>query len=176
MHHYLKSLALRVSQNGFSMIEILISLVIIAIAMLGAAGLQLNVMRLNSGSQSRTQAIFLAADMAERLETNKVGAVAGSYNMPAPWTNVSSVANTDCTLTTCDPPSLAAWDLSTWGQSIALLLPNACWGVTTATVANPITYTIHIGWVDHSDSVSSVTAASCNTYVDQYTTTRTISN
>jgi type IV pilus assembly protein PilV len=176
MRHYLKPLASRNIQNGFSMLEILISLVIIAIAMLGAAGLQLNVMRLNNGSQSRTQAIFLAADMAERLETNKVGAVAGSYNMPAQWTNVSSVAGTDCTATTCDSPSLAAWDISMWGQSISSLLPNACWGVTTTTVANPITYTIHIGWVDHSDSLTNVTANSCNTYVNQYTTTRTISN
>jgi type IV pilus assembly protein PilV len=176
MRHYLKSIASKVRQNGFSMIEILISLVIIAIAMLGAAGLQLNVMRLNNGSQSRTQAIFLAADMVERLEANKVGAVAGSYNMPTTWTNASSAAATDCTTTTCDSTNLAAWDISMWGQSIVSLLPNACWGVTTTAVANPITYTIQIGWLDHSDSLANVTANACNTYVNQYTTTRTISN
>jgi type IV pilus assembly protein PilV len=150
------------------MIEILISLIIIAIAMLGAAGVQLNVLRLNKGSQSRTQAIFLAADMAERMDANKAAAVAGNYTQVL--TNASSVANTDCTAVPCDPPTLAAWDLSAWGQDISKILPQASWSITNAGVASPISYTIQIKWVDRSDVDSVATGA----IVNSYTATRVI--
>jgi type IV pilus assembly protein PilV len=153
------------------MIEILISLVIIAIAMLGAAGIQLNVLRLNKGSQSRTQAIFLASDMAERIEANKAAAVAGNYSLAL--TSASSVATTNCMAQACDSPTLASWDLSAWGQSISTLLPQASWSITPdAAPANPITYTILIRWVDRSD----VDSVATGTIVNSYTSTRTLSN
>jgi type IV pilus assembly protein PilV len=152
------------------MLEILISLVIIAVAMLGAAGIQLNVLRLNKGSQSRTQAIFLASDIAERMEANKAAAVAGNYSQTL--TSTSATAPTDCSATACTSANLAAWDLSQWGQTISTALPQASWSITTPTVANPITYTILIKWIDRSD-VNSVASGSI---VDSYTATRIISN
>jgi len=170
MNHRLKRQIIGTGQSGFSMLEVLISLVIIAIAMLGAAGLQLNVLRLNKGSQSRTQAIFLVSDMAERMEANKVAAVAGNYSQAL--TNASGVAATDCSTSACDAPTLAAWDISQWGQTISTVLPQASWSITTQAVANPITYTLYIQWIDRSD-VSTVTSGSI---VDSYTTSRTISN
>jgi len=171
MSHYPTPQAQKIRQHGFSMLEVLISLVIIAVAMLGAAGLQLNVLRLNKGSQSRTQAIFLASDMAERMEANKVAAVAGNYAQVL--TGVATVSPTDCSTTACNSATLAAWDISQWGQTISTLLPQASWSITpTPAVANPITYTIFIQWKDRSD-VSTVTSG---TIVDSYTTTRTISN
>ncbi len=170
MSHHLNPHAPKAKQTGFSMLEILISLVIIAIAMLGAAGIQLNVLRLNKGSQSRTQAIFLASDMAERMEANKAGAVGGNYSLAL--TSASSVAATDCTAQACDAPTLAAWDISQWGQTISKALPQASWSISTAAVANPITYSIVIKWVDRSDVNTVATGA----IVESFTATRTISN
>ena len=51
-------------QRGFSMIEVLVTLLIISLALLGTAGLQAFSMRLNQGGQFRTQAVFLVADLA----------------------------------------------------------------------------------------------------------------
>ena len=65
-------------QRGFSMIEVLITLVIIATALLGTAGLQLQAMKLGKSGDFRTQAVFLANDLAERMEGNESAAVAGS--------------------------------------------------------------------------------------------------
>ena len=52
------------AQRGFSMIEVLVTLLIISLALLGTAGLQAYSMRLNQSGQFRTQAVFLVADLA----------------------------------------------------------------------------------------------------------------
>ena len=162
-------------QCGFSMIEILITLVLVAIAVLGTAGLQLNALRLNKGSQSRTQAIFLATDMVERMEANKVAAFAGNYALVS--TNASGVAATDCVAAVCSSSSLAAWDLSQWGQTVSTLLPTASWAITQTQVGNattftPASYTIQISWVERSDAK----VAGSSSIQDMYTATRSISN
>ena len=66
-----------IKQQGFSMLEILITLVIVATALFGTAGMQINAMRMNKGAEFRTQAVLLASDMADRMEANKVAAIAG---------------------------------------------------------------------------------------------------
>jgi type IV pilus assembly protein PilV len=155
-------------QKGFSMLEILITLVIIAIAMLGTAGLQLNAMRLNKGSQFRTQAIFMASDLAERMEANRSAAVLGTYEIAL--TSAVAAAGTDCSAASCNAAALAAWDISQWGQSISNLLPQASWSITQTTPGNPSTYSIVINWIDRSDTK----AVSSGGIVDTYTATRTI--
>ncbi len=171
MRYFLKPQSHRNRQAGFSMLEILISLVIIAIAMLGAAGIQLNVLRLNKGSQTRTQAIFLASDIAERMEANKAGAVAGNYSLTV--TNVTPSASAKlCDQTVCSSSEMAAWDLYEWGTTVSTFLPQASWSITTAAVANPITYTIQINWKDRSD----VDSVATGTITNSYTSTRTLSN
>ncbi len=133
-------------ERGFSMIEILVTLAIISLALLGTAGLQAYSMRLNQGGQFRTHAVFLAADLSERMEANKVAAVAGSYVLPT--SSVANVLNVFCTGNFCDAPTLAAYDLSQWQNAIAVVLPQASWTVAQTAAGNPSTYTITISWVD----------------------------
>lgn len=169
-------LALNTFQRGFSMLEILITLVIIATALLGTAGLQIYAMRMGQSSQFRTQAVFLASDLAERMEANKAAAVAGNYALAL--TSVSSVAATNCAMAACDSTNLASWDISQWGIAIANLLPQASWKITltpdadcpVAAAGNPSTYCIFIRWTDRS----SVKTGSGETF--SYTSTRTVSN
>ena len=73
----------RNTQRGFSMIEVLVTILIISLALLGTAGLQAYSMRLNQGGQFRSLAVFLAADLAERIEANKSSAGAGDYVVPS---------------------------------------------------------------------------------------------
>jgi len=156
------------SQQGFSMLEILITLVIVAIALLGTAGLQVYAMRVNQSGQFRTQAVFLASDLGERMEANKVAATAGNYALAT--TNAPSVAATDCSVSACDSGTLAAYDISQWETDIANLLPQASWTVTQTTAGNPSTYDIVISWVDRSSNKGS----SGETF--SYTATRTVAN
>ena len=170
MRHDLKPSAPSAAQRGFSMLEILITLVIVAIALLGTAGLQVNAMRMNKGSQFRTQAIFLASDMAERMEANKAEAVLGTYAVAA--TSAVGAAATNCAAAACNSAGLAAWDINQWGTSITNVLPQPSWSITQTVAGNPSTYSIVINWTDRSN-VKSVASGGI---VDTYTATRTIGN
>ncbi|BBI98332.1 type IV pilus modification protein PilV [Ferrigenium kumadai] len=155
-------------QRGFSMLEILITLVIIATALLGTAGLQMYAMRVGQSGHLRTQAVFLASDIAERMEANRGAATIGSYAVGA--TNTPSVVTTDCSTTACNEASLAAFDISQWENTIAGTLPQSSWEITQDITGNPSTYTIRVSWSDRS----SVSTTHGETF--SYTATRTVRN
>lgn len=149
------------------MLEVLITLVIIAIALLGTAGLQVYAMKVGQSSQFRTQAIFLASDIAERMEANKAAAVAGNYIA----SNTALTAmGFNCGAAACDSTNLALYDLSQWETAIANLLPQPTWTVTQTTVGNPSVYRIVINWVDRSSDKNS------HGETFTYTATRTVAN
>lgn len=60
------------SQRGISMLEVLISLFIVAIGVLGLAGLQARATNAEFESYQRSQAIILANDMVDRIRMNRV--------------------------------------------------------------------------------------------------------
>ena len=170
-------------QRGFSMIEVLVTLLIISLALLGTAGLQAYSMRLSQGGQFRTQAVFLTADLAERMEANRRGAVAGDYVVAN--SNVPVAASTACVDAVCSADALAGFDLAQWQNAIAVTLPQSTWTVAQTVAGNPTTYTITISWVDRlSDTTVEAHDNTSQLGVDAagtgerffYTATRTIFN
>lgn len=163
------------AQLGFSMIEILVTLVIIATALLGTAGLQLYAMRVNQGGQFRTQAVILAADIAERMEANKPAALNGSYTLGN--TTAATTLSNVCLVRVCDSAALASFDLNQWGNAIAGLaapLPQPSWQINF-TPANPgagllSSYDIIIRWTDRSTDKTN------HGETFSYTATRVVSN
>ncbi|SDS94280.1 type IV pilus assembly protein PilV [Halopseudomonas sabulinigri] len=56
--------------RGFSLLEVLVAVLVLALGILGAASLQLSALRYHSGSLHATHASLLAQDMLERLRAN----------------------------------------------------------------------------------------------------------
>jgi type IV pilus assembly protein PilV len=71
-------------QSGFNLVEVLIALLVLCIGLLGVAALQVQGVRFNYGSYSRSQAVVLANDYAERMYANRPGVDALAY---APFTS-----------------------------------------------------------------------------------------
>ena len=65
----------RIRQRGASMIEVLVTIVIIAFGLLGMAGLQSRLQVSEMEAYQRAQALILLNDMASRVTTNRSGAV-----------------------------------------------------------------------------------------------------
>lgn len=63
------------SQRGTTMIEVLVTLVVIAFGLLGMAGLQVRLQMSEMESYQRSQALFLLNDMANRIATNRGSAI-----------------------------------------------------------------------------------------------------
>ena len=90
--------------SGFTMIEVLITVVILSIGLLGMAGIQIQGLRGTTSSTVRSQATILANDMAERIHMNFDGVFIGPNNQNAHYsdvniTNVNGVSNINCNAT-----------------------------------------------------------------------------
>ena len=64
------------SEVGSTMIEVLVSVVVVAIGLLGMASLQLNSVKSSFDSAGQSQASWLAQEMAERIRSNNSEAAA----------------------------------------------------------------------------------------------------
>ena len=99
------------SQTGFSLIEVLVSLIILAIGLLGLSSLQLTALQRNTSAYNRSLATTLAYDIADRMRANKIAADGGSY---ITGTGNGPTGAGTCFQTACDGASLAAFDLDDW--------------------------------------------------------------
>ncbi len=65
------------------MIEVLVTLVVIAFGLLGLAGLQMRLQVFEVESYQRSQALLLLGDMANRISVNRSATAAGAYLIAA---------------------------------------------------------------------------------------------
>ncbi len=65
-----------VLQTGSSLIEVLVTLLVFSVGLLGLAAMQLNALQGSADSGQRSQAVWLAQDMAERIRANPEGSAA----------------------------------------------------------------------------------------------------
>lgn len=65
---------MRLAQSGATLIEVLVTIVIIAFGLLGMAGLQLKMQASEMEAYQRTQALLLLQDMANRIAANRLNA------------------------------------------------------------------------------------------------------
>ncbi|MCH8846255.1 MAG: type IV pilus modification protein PilV [Proteobacteria bacterium] len=67
--------------DGFTLLEVMVSLLVLSVGLLGLAALQATTLKANHGAYQRTQAIFLTYDMMDRLRANRTAALAGECDI-----------------------------------------------------------------------------------------------
>ena len=80
-------------QRGVSLVEVLVSVLVVSLGMLGAAALQASALRNNQGSYERTQVSILSQSIFDAMRANLPGVTASSYNTGG-WICVAPAANT----------------------------------------------------------------------------------
>lgn len=110
----------RASQQGFSMIEVLISFIILLVGLLGLAGLMIASQRAEAESFQRSQAILLAQDMVSRLTSNSRVAPCYAFTTDltngAPWLGTAGATPASCGIGTLAAYTAANADLAAWGN------------------------------------------------------------
>jgi type IV pilus assembly protein PilV len=99
----------RHSQTGFTLLEILIAIVVVAFGLLGLFGLQAKAQKAETESYERTQALVLIQDIADRMNANRTDAFSQAYVTASP---VGSGGK----LTDCSGKIGADLDLCEWGN------------------------------------------------------------
>ncbi len=120
--------AVKQQVHGFSLIEILITMLIVAVGLMGTATLQLTGLSSNQGAYLRTQASILVYDMADRMRGNPDRAIAGDYDGFSFNADVEGEgglnslkgATTDCITTSggCSRLRQSDTDLYEWAQNL----------------------------------------------------------
>ncbi len=99
-------------QGGALMIEVLVTIVILVIGLLGLMQLQSKLQKSEVESYQRTQALMLAKDMAERIATNRANAASYQIGDPADETSIGGAACPTAVAT------LGERDLKEWCEGI----------------------------------------------------------
>lgn len=113
------------SQRGVSLIEALVALLVLALGILGIAGIQTRTLIESRTTNSRAIAFQMADDLLDRMQSNR----AIRFNPPAinpyivNW-GAPAAAGQDCFTGECTGPQLAAFDLLQWKTTLANLLPQ----------------------------------------------------
>ena len=130
-------------QQGIAMIEVLVSMLIIAMWLLASAGMQVGMFKLQKSADYRLKAIALATELGERMEANSGVAKTGSYALAA---GATVTAPSDCAQVACSPANLASYDLQQWSGRVSSALIVDTVTVTQDTTAAQPTYNISISW------------------------------
>ena len=164
--------------SGFTLFEILISLVILSCCMLGMAGLQVSGLRNSATSTYRTDATQLSYDIADfmrantaAVSSNDFSAISYSYNDTLTDPQKSCLqTTTTASVTSCAASEMASVDLYDWVTRARQKLPNAGVSVQcndlndsdTDDCTDYSTHTVSLSWDENVDG-------SVNTQTFSYT-------
>jgi type IV pilus assembly protein PilV len=126
--------------RGFTLVEVLVSIVIVAIGLLGMAGLTAASLKSNNTSYYRSQATVLANDILERMRANVVQARGEQYDIAAGPAYTAAAG------------TLQRFDCQEWFAATAAALPA---GIGTVDV-NAGTATIVITWDSGESSFTTI--------------------
>ena len=109
--------AFRANQNGTSLVEVLITMSILAFGLLGIADIQASSMANMYSSYQYAQAASLTQSMLEKLRANRTATITGLYHHAKG--SIPAAPGKDCSKTICSPAELSAWDLAVWYSMVA---------------------------------------------------------
>lgn len=97
-------------QQGFTLLEVLVAMVIVSIGLVGLAGLMMTSVKNNQSAFYRSQASWLAYDVVDRMRANRTQALSGLYNIAYQVAPAGS--------------GMPFTDLTQWKQELATALPG----------------------------------------------------
>jgi type IV pilus assembly protein PilV len=175
--------AARARQSGFTLVEVLVSLIIISVGLLGIAKIQSLAYSSTGTAGARSVAAIEAASLASAMRANRV-----YWSVANPATN--AIALTDLTFTSadgtfqadlndtdgpppcltsddttaaCTPAQIAAYDLWNWARALKSVLPGSGATLSCQSAAPPMNCTIMVKW---SEKLVQANAQGANASVD----------
>ncbi len=147
--------------GGFTLIEVLVALVVLAVGMLGIGRLMLYTLQGNSSATSRTIAVNLVADMADRIRANRSATLnyAGASPIATAPTPACAGTAVNFAAASCTAAQMALYDLYQWDTQVRCVGSPSCWAanptwsvtyVANAAGVGPNAYTITINWLEQA--------------------------
>lgn len=142
-------------QRGFSLVEVLVAMVVLSVGLLGIAALYVESLRAGKSALTRSEAVILAADMADRIRAN-----------PDAKDKYTKLEDAVGTITAgcnpagggCTKEEMAANDIAQWSQLVddryddpstgRLAPPNGRGTIGVVNGVDLTVYTIGVSWTE----------------------------
>lgn len=135
----------RAASRGFSMLEVLISVLLVSTVLLALALLQVVSLRGSNSSYVRTSSVVLANDIAEKMRANRPGLANYAIALATPAT----------------PGTRAGDDLWNWKAGMATALPAGDGSIVIDAPSGVATITVE--WFDSASPASDDQTATAST-------------
>lgn len=131
-------LKLKRKQQGLSLIESMVALLVISVGLLGIAALQVTSMKQNNSALHHSQAVWISYNIADRIRANytEFDSYAG--------TNTSQTYSQDCMTGSCTAAQIVVSDQADWSTAIQ----NLPGGLGTITQPTADQLLIRVMWDD----------------------------
>lgn len=146
-------------QQGATLIEVLVSMFLLGIAVIGFVALQVRSLGTTGEAANRAQAMSIAQELAERMRANS--AQLAAYRT-ANW-NVTPT--TDCFTAACTPAQIVQFDVRLAREAVAASLPNGT--ITAAQCSGFRNLCIYVAW-GSTTTATNGSANACTTTTGSY--------
>jgi type IV pilus assembly protein PilV len=142
--------------GGFSLVEVLVALIVIAVGMLGIAKMHALALSGTGSAGTRSLIAIEAAGLASSLHSNRdywattsqlvtnVSVSGGSTSIDVPALSTAQTCSTVCTST-----QMAGYDLQSFGAALQQIVPAANANISCQNAVPPQSCTITITWVEN---------------------------
>lgn len=165
---------------GFSLVEVMIALIIIAVGMLGIAKLEAVVLSNTSSSRVRALVALQAASLADSMHadrdfwdgqsgdwTTSPLTVTATVTASSPTLSATNSGNLStalgavpaCTTASCSPVNLAAYDFSTWAAAFAQVIGSSTSTISCTSANSVVSCTIQVQWTENTVAANKQEAA-----------------
>lgn len=138
-------------QTGFSIIEVLVTLVILSFGLLGVAGLLVSGVSNAASSEAMSKASQLAADMADRIRANPVVAVSATSEYITTYDEAAPTS----------PATIAMHDKKEWLEALAAQLPQGDGKITSTVSGGQRKLEIEVRWSNCLGTTSDAARTLC---------------
>ena len=167
------------AHSGFSMIEVLVSLMIVVLGLLGLAGMQVRMQQAEFESYQRAQALVLMQDMVDRIQLHRATAACFRFTNAtsgSPYLGISANHAAACAASTGNDNTEAVASMNGWdsalqgasetkgGVSVGAMVGargcvsyNAASELTDSTgafIAGTGLYTVAVAWQGTTDTIA----------------------
>jgi type IV pilus assembly protein PilV len=152
--------------KGFSLVEVMVALVIVAVGLLGLAKMESLALSSTGVASGRQLAALEASSMAAMMHANRAywgTATAAPVSTVGAATAATIPTNVCTTAGACTTPlQVAIYDEYLWAKGLYQVLPNFLGTITCSTSSLPVTCTITVQWAEAGVAISSTQQTNIN--------------
>lgn len=141
--------------RGFSLVEVLVAVLVLAIGLIGIAAMQTVGIRYNHSASLRYQATLLSYDILDRMRANAryarttTGYAIGlGEGATANACESSTTAASPTTASVCTEAQIASTDLAKWKAALAANLPKGDGAIVIQDTPGGLIFAITVNWDD----------------------------